>query len=137
VGCIVIFCGHQASCKPTTPTEAPPNKASAPAIPANKIAELDPVRWRLDRCERHGILLTEAVVPFRIGNDRNRDREYLVASVGLFPYAENPYLDDGFPPREETHARVRHCSKCMQVKAEWLKSHLGIDECGVPRRTSR
>jgi hypothetical protein len=138
--CIVLVCEQQAGCKRTTAPDRPSDKVAdtaAASIPAEKIADIDPTRWKLDRCERHGVLLTEAIVPFRIGNDRIRDREYLVAWVELFPHAEDPYLDDGFPPRKETHVRVRHCAKCMEVKAEWLKSHPDIDECGVPRRTSR
>lgn len=138
--CTILLCGQQTGCKPSASGDKPSNSVAntAPAsIPAEKIADIDPVRWKLDRCERHGVLLTEAIVPFRIGNDRIRDRAYLVAWVELFPHAEDPYLDDGFPPRKETHARVRHCTKCIEAKTEWLKSHPNIDECGVPRRTSR
>ena len=137
---IILLCGQHGGCRPSASGDKQSNSVATAAhapIPAEMIADIDPVQWKLDRCERHGVLLTEAIVPFRIGNDRIRDREYLVAWVELFPHAEDPYLSDGFPPQKETYARVRHCTKCIEAKAEWLRSHPNIDECGVPRPTSR
>ena len=89
-GCLVIvFAPHVVGCKGSkvvagAPAGARPAVAEGvPAVPANKILDIDPVRWKLDRCERHGLVMTEAIVPLRWGNDRPQDfdRDYLVASV--------------------------------------------------------
>ena len=141
-GCLVIVLASQLGCKsPVVGGSAMGASTGTTAgVPADKILDLDPLRWKLDRCEKHGLVMTEAIVPLRWGNDRPEDfdRDYLVASVALFPHAEDPFLWGGLnPPHGETHARVRHCAKCIEVKVEWLKAHPNVDECGKPRRTSR
>jgi len=138
-GCLVVVLALQLACK-SSKVVGPSTTPASTGVPADKILDLDPLQWKLDRCERHGLVMTEAVVPLREGNDRPEDfdRDYLVASVDLFPHAEGPFLWGGFPPpHAETHARVRHCAKCVDIKAEWLKVRPNVDECGQPRRTSR
>lgn len=142
-GCLSMVVAPQLGCKSSKMVGGSTMRASTGVIahvPADKIVDLDPLRWKLDRCERHGLVMTEAVVPLKPGNDRPEafDRDYLVASVEIFPHAEGPVLWGGFPPPHgETHARVRHCAKCLEAQAEWLKAHPNVDECGQPRRTSR
>jgi hypothetical protein len=138
-GCLVIVLALQLACKSSKEIGGSTIRAMT-GVPADKILDLDPLQWKLDRCERHGLVMTEAIVPLKGGNDRAEDfdRDYLVASVELFPHAEDPFLWGSFPPpHAETHARVRHCSKCIEIKADWLKVHPNVDECGQPRRTSR
>ncbi|HEX7505401.1 MAG TPA: hypothetical protein VF550_01435 [Polyangia bacterium] len=141
-GILVILCGLHLGCRRSSEAPPAPSLAELPVggsatIPAELIEDLDPLRWR-ERCELHREWLTEAIVPIKEGNDRPEDfdRDYLVASVALFPHARVAVLTGCIHGRE-THARVRHCAKCMEAQEKWIALHPQVDDCGKPRRTSR
>jgi len=101
------------------------------------IWDLDPaIGW--EKCELHGTHLTTAVVPTRWGYapPETFDRGFLSAEGELFPHA-NESVEGGCIPSKYTHARVKHCWKCAEAKAQWLSEHPNVDASGHPRLTGR
>jgi hypothetical protein len=109
----------------------------ADAAAKAKIWDIDPVVGR-ERCEIHGTLLVDAIVPVVWGYapGESFDRSFLGAVGEEFPHADDAF-EGGCFPLEYTHARVKHCPQCVDARQRWLTSHQNVDASGRPRLTRR